>query len=254
LRVESVVLGDFEADVATAARLDRDVDVLWLTVKAPHLEAALDLAPAGRVGEAVVVPLMNGVDHVALLRDRYVHVLAASIAVESERVEPGLVRQKTPFAYVELAPGARRDELAEELRAAGLNVALGRDEPTVLWEKLGFLAALALTTTARGAPVGAVQAEPEWNARLMGCHDETVAVGLAEGATLDAPGFRQRMLDLEGGEIRTSMQKDFDAGRPLELDAIAGPVLRGGKRHGIATPATEELVRLVEARLAARAS
>jgi 2-dehydropantoate 2-reductase len=50
--------------------------------------------------------------------------------------------------------------------------------------------------------------------------------------------------------MRTSMQKDLDAGRPLELDAIAGPIVRGGRRHGVATPATEELVQLVEARQA----
>jgi 2-dehydropantoate 2-reductase len=50
-----------------------------------------------------------------------------------------------------------------------------------------------------------------------------------------------------------SMQKDFDAGRPLELDAIAGPIMRRGERHGIPTPVTEKLVRLVEARLAASA-
>jgi 2-dehydropantoate 2-reductase len=253
LRVESVLLGDFEADVARAPALDREVDVLWVSVKATQLEAALELAPPKRVGEAVVIPLLNGVDHIALLRERYEHVLAAAITVESERIEPGLVRQKTPFANVGLAPDLRRDEIAQELRAAGLGVALAPDEPTVLWEKLAFLAALALTTTAHGAPVGAVQADPEWAARLMHCHDETVAIGLAEGAELDPPKLRRRLLQFRGGEIRTSMQKDFDAGRPLELDAIAGPIVRGGERHGIATATTEELVRLVEARLAARA-
>ena len=46
------------------------------------------------------------------------------------------------------------------------------------------------------------------------------------------------------------MQKDVDAGRPPELDAIAGPILRGGERHGIPVPGTGELVRLVEARSA----
>ena len=98
LRVESAALGDFEVDVATAPALDREVDVLWVTPKAPQLEAALELAPPEGVGEAVVVPLMNGVDHVALLRARYERLLAGAIYVESERVGPGLVRQPTPFA------------------------------------------------------------------------------------------------------------------------------------------------------------
>ena len=250
LRIESVVLGDFEVEVATAPVLDREVDVLWVTPKATQLEAALELARPEIVGEAVVVPLLNGVDHVALLHERYRHVLAGAISVESERVEPGLVRQKTPFAFVVLAPGPRQDEIAEALRTAGLDVRLAPDEPTLLWEKLVYLAPLALTTTARGAPVGVVQADPDWLARLMQCHDEAVAIGLAEGAKLDAQNLRDVFLGFSGGELRTSMQKDFDAGRPLELDAIAGPIVRGGERHGIATPAADELVRLVEQRLA----
>jgi 2-dehydropantoate 2-reductase len=248
LRVESVALGDFEVPVATAPALDRDVDVVWVAPKATQLEAALELAPPERVGEAVVVPLLNGVDHVALLHGRYRRVLAGAISVESERVEPGFVRQKTPFARVVLAPGPSRDELADELRGAGFGVGVASDEATLLWEKLCFLAPLALTTTALGAPVGAVQADPDWRLRLASCHDETVAIALAEGATLDAPTVRRWLLEFPGGDMRTSMQKDFDAGRPLELDAIAGPIVRGGLRHGIATPATDELVRLVEAR------
>ena len=76
-----------------------------------------------------------------------------------------------------------------------------------------------------------------------------MAVGLAEGATLDLSALRS-LLDFPLGELRTSMQKDFDAGLPLELDAIAGPIVRGGRGHGLPTPATEELVGLIEARLA----
>ena len=49
--------------------------------------------------------------------------------------------------------------------------------------------------------------------------------------------------------MRTSIQQDFDAGRPLELDAIGGPIVRSGVRHGPTTAATEELIRLIEQRL-----
>jgi 2-dehydropantoate 2-reductase len=250
-RVESVVLGNFEAEVRTAAALRGHVDVLWVTVKAPQLEAALELAPPERAGDAAVVPLLNGIDHVSVLRAQYGSVLAASIVVESERVEPGLVRHLRG-TRVALAPGERRDAIADELRSVGFDVAFGPDEATVLWEKLALIAPLALTTTALGAPVGAVQAEPEWASRLIRCHDETVAVGLAFGGSLDPPKLR-RVFDSADGDLRTSMQKDFDAGRRLELDAIAGPVVRGGLQRGIATPATAELASFVEERLAERA-
>src|ERR671911_2953626 len=243
IRVESAVLGEFEADVALASELDRDVDVLWLSPKAPQLEAALALAPVERAGRAVVVPMLNGVDHVARLRESYERVLAAAIRVESERVEPGVVRQPTPFARVDLAPGPGSDDVAVELLAAGLQVELGPDEATVLWEKLALLGPLALTTTAAGAPAGAVQAAPEWSDRLFACHREAVAVGAAEGASLDGEALPALLATPLGG-MRTSMQKDFEAGRPLELDAIGGAIVRGGRRHDLQTPATAGLIRL----------
>src|SRR5918995_7135961 len=106
LRVESAMLGDVELDVPAASILDRAVDVLWVTPKATQLDAALELVPPDRLGECVVVPLLNGLDHVALLRARLGadRVVAGAIAVESERVEVGKIRQKTAFADVTLAP------------------------------------------------------------------------------------------------------------------------------------------------------
>ena len=93
-----------------------------------------------------------------------------------------------------------------------------------------------------------MQAAPEWSERLFACHREAVAVGAAEGATLDGEAL-ESLLGTPLGEMRTSMQKDFDAGRPLELDAIGGPIVRSGVRHGLPTAATEELIRLIEQRL-----
>ena len=134
--------------------------------------------------------------------------------------------------------------MAGELRAAGLQVELGPDEATVLWEKLALLGPLALTTTAAGVPAGAVQSATGWFMSLFSSHREAVAVGTAEGARLDGPAL-EALLSTPLGEMRTSMQKDFDAGRPLELDAIAGPIVRGGERHGLATPTTARLIRQV---------
>ena len=48
--------------------------------------------------------------------------------------------------------------------------------------------------------------------------------------------------------MQSSMQKDVAAGREPELDAIAGPILRGGTRYGIPVPVTAELARLVQSR------
>src|SRR5919205_4423141 len=71
LRVESEMLGTFEVPVRVTDRLDEPFDVVWITVKATALEAALEAVPEEKLGGGVVVPLLNGVDHVAQLRERY---------------------------------------------------------------------------------------------------------------------------------------------------------------------------------------
>ena len=97
IHVESVVLGEFDVDVPASSRLDRPVDVLWITVKAPQLDEALSVASPAVAPEAVVVPLLNGVDHVARLRAVFGDlVIPGAIRVESERDGPGHVVQASP--------------------------------------------------------------------------------------------------------------------------------------------------------------
>ena len=244
LAVESVVLGDFEVEVPAVAQLDRTVDVLWVTPKAPALEAALALAPPEQVGEAVVIPFLNGIDHVALLRERYRSVVAGAIRVESERAATAHIRQLSPFLLIDLS-GA--EDVAAELQAAGLDTRVRPDEISLLWDKLAVLAPIALATTALEGSLGAVRGD----ARFQDCRDEAIAVARAFGAEIDADALRA-MIEAAPGETRSSMQKDVAAGRPPELDAIAGPILRGGSGHGIAVPNTEELAGLVAARVSER--
>jgi 2-dehydropantoate 2-reductase len=241
IRVESVVLGDFEVGVPATSILDRDLDVLWVTPKATQLEAALRLVPADRLGDSVVVPLLNGLDHVALLREHFGdRVLAASIAIESERVDVGHFRQKSAFAQVALAPGERSAQICAELSDAGLGCRIGASEAEVLWQKLAILAPIALTTTALQAPLSAVVADPAWRQRLEGCVREVAAVASAEGVAFDPDAALARYEQI--GDLRSSMQKDRAAGRPLELDAIGGAVVRTARRNAVAVPVTQELV------------
>ncbi len=240
LTVRSDVLGSFEVEVPAASELDREVDALWVAVKAMHLEAALQLAPPERVADATVVPLLNGTEHVHLLRRRYRNVVAGAIRVESERASDWQIRQSSPFLRVDLA-GA--DALAAELQHAGLETRVRDDEPTLLWEKLAFLAPLALATTALEAPLGDVRGDE----RYRRAQEEALAVASAEGARIDADALKA-LAAAAPDSMRSSMQKDVTARRPPELDAIAGPILKGGERHGIEVTATRELADMIEAR------
>src|SRR3954463_7376657 len=93
LTVESNMLGTFKVPVRVVESLDDPVDVLWITVKATALEAALQAVSEQELEGGVVVPLLNGVDHVERLRESYgpERVLPGTIRVEAEQVEPGRV-------------------------------------------------------------------------------------------------------------------------------------------------------------------
>ena len=242
LVVQSVVLGDFEIAVTAAASLDRTVEVLWVAVKATHLRQSFALAPPDDVADATVIPLLNGLDHMVALRERYRAVVAGAIRVESERVSPGRIRQTSPFLRIDLC-GASAG-VVSDVNAAGIDCRVRDDEATLLWDKLAFLAPVALATSALDAPLGDVRSDD----RYVRCKQEVVTVARSEGAHVDPHGLAA--LEAAAPDTtRSSMQKDIAAGREPELDAIAGPIVSGARRHGIDVPATEELVQLVAARL-----
>jgi 2-dehydropantoate 2-reductase len=241
------MLGTFEVPVRVTDRLDEPFDIVWITVKATALEAALEALPEQELGDGVMVPLLNGIDHVLRLRQRYgpERVLPGTIRVEAEQLGPGRVLQSSPVAEVQVAPSpttqARAEALADELRASGLSCELSDDEVTMLWSKLCFLGPFALTTTASGGTLGVIRSDASWWARLETCVKEACAVGVAEGAKV-APEPILAALEGAPDAFRSSMQKDVAAGRVPEIDAIAGPILRGGSKHGIDVSATQALV------------
>jgi 2-dehydropantoate 2-reductase len=116
-----------------------------------------------------------------------------------------------------------------------------------MWGKLVFLAPFALSTTAANKTVGEILSDPEWRAQGEACVREACAVALAEGAKVDAESILA-WVKTAPANMRSSMQKDVERGNPPELDAIAGPILRGAARHGIEVPATKKLVAAVERR------
>ncbi|MFF4341228.1 ketopantoate reductase family protein [Kitasatospora sp. NPDC001540] len=239
LRVESAQFGDFTAAVEADTRLREAVDAVFVTVKQTSLEEALDRVPPPVLGNAVLVPLLNGLDHLRLLRERYpsAEVVAGTIRVEATRTAPGRIEHTSPFADLELA--APLDGFAERLRHAGLGVTLRSDETAMLWDKLAFLAPLALLTTRHRADAGTVRSDrrPE----LLTVLDEITAVARAAGAPVTAETVLSSF-DRVPETMKSSMQRDAEAGRPLEVDAIGGAVLRAGAAHRVETPVTARLV------------
>lgn len=248
LQLESP-FGNFSVPVARAAEVP-PADVLWIAVKATQLEAALS-SFTNPDSVSAIVPLLNGIDHLALLRARYgaERVIASTIAVETERVAPGHIVHRSPFATLNMSSAGRTllGTTLEELQKIGFACRFVDHEPTLMWSKLVFLAAFALTTTAGDITTGEILADPTWRQLGLSCIREASAVANAEGAKIDADAVIAAVSKMPGN-MRSSMQKDVEQGRTPELDAIAGPILRGAARHRIDVPTTKKLVAAVEQR------
>jgi 2-dehydropantoate 2-reductase len=241
-------LGQVSGPVALATRLEEAVDLLWVTPKATQLEAALGAVP--ELGRArLVVPLLNGVDHVGLLRAQFgaARVIPGTIAAELERAAPGRIVHRSQFARFGFAAAGQTalSGVAETLARFGCTVGFEPDELTLLWRKLVMLAPMALITTAARRTVGELRADAIWARRFEESAREACTVATAEGASVDVEQVLATLRSFPGS-LRSSMQKDVAAGRPPELDAIGGPILRGGRSHGIPVPVTAELVAAIK--------
>ncbi|PAZ12228.1 2-dehydropantoate 2-reductase [Streptomyces sp. SA15] len=246
IRVRSGQFGDFTARVEADTALREPVDACLVAVKHTSLDAALDRLPPETLGDGLVVPLLNGVEHPATLRARYRpdRVAPAVIRVESTRVAPGVIEHGSPFAEVDLAgddvPKERLDALAQALTAAGPTTRVLADESAALWAKMSFLAPFALLTTRHGLPLGDVRTHHR--EELTTLVEETAAVSAACGGPAD-PAQALARYDAFPPQMKSSMQRDAEAGRPLELDAIGGALLRAAARHGVDVPVTARLMR-----------
>ena len=251
--VRSILLGDFVEHPAAVTELRQTPDALIVATKAVGLLEALDRI---RCEPPLILPLLNGLDHLTVLRDRFVtppgdpaRVVAGAIRIEADRPQPGLAVHTSPFLRIDIAsddPQAARaiEALAQTLRAADVPVWVLTSEADVLWSKLVRLNALACTTSAFDLPLGPIRDTPELRAELVGAVQEASAVARAEGADLPDGGVLGE-LDAAHATLGSSMARDIAEGRVPELDAIPGAVLRAGARHGLPCPTIERLVALI---------
>jgi 2-dehydropantoate 2-reductase len=251
LIVDSARLGPFAARPSAVTTLDRPADALVVATKAKDLDAGLERVQAE---PALVVPLLNGLDHLETLRERFgPRAVAGSIRIEAYRTDATHIRQPSLFLRVDMATENPRmrdavEALAATLNGAGVPARVMASEAQAMWGKLVRLNALALMTSAYDQPLGPIRSTPELRDELRACVDEATAVANADGAAVSPATVMAELTDAHD-TLGSSMQRDIAAGVEPELDAIAGSVLRAAARHGVPCPTIERLA----ARVAERA-
>jgi 2-dehydropantoate 2-reductase len=228
------------------AELTEPVAVLLITVKAHQLEEALEQVEPTAVQDAVVIPLLNGLEHLAVIRARLGARVAAGTISRFEAYRVGRVQiiQKTPSALVTFASSElASDELeraAALLDRGAFEVLIGESEKQVLWDKAARLAVLAAATSLTQQPIGALLDDPTWRGRIEEAISEACAIAAADGVKL-LPSTQWAIIGEMDYDLTTSTARDLEAGRPSELDAIAGSVVRVGERLGVPCPVLSDL-------------
>lgn len=268
LRIESIK-GDFTIQPAAATQDPSavgPVDVVIVGVKTWQVpEAAVAMRPL--VGpDTLVVPLQNGVDATEQLagvldasRPRP-HVIGGLCRIVSMVVGPGVIRHAGMEPYIAFNRlDGRVDERVKLLEAAfaraGVNVEVPSDVTAALWSKFVFIASFSGVGAVTRVTAGVLRSIPETRALLEAAAAEIMEVGSARGVSLPADVVPRTlaMVDALPENGTASMQRDIMSGRPSELEAQNGAVVRLGSEAGVETPVNTFLyASLLPQELAAR--
>jgi 2-dehydropantoate 2-reductase len=224
------------------------VDVVLVGVKSWQVpEAAHAMRPL--IGPATfAVPLQNGVEAASQLASVLGpdHVLAGLCGTLSWVIGPGRIRSIGQVHFVKIGElDNRPSERAERLRAAferaGVTVEIPSDMRQALWGKFLFVVSLGGVGAVARAPVGVLRAVPETRQMLTRCMQEILAVArarqvpMADTIVTDTMAF----VDSLAPDGSTSLQRDIAEGKPSELEAWNGAVVRLGREAGVSTPLHE---------------
>ncbi|WP_353808707.1 2-dehydropantoate 2-reductase [Agromyces sp. SYSU T00194] len=237
-----------EASVITDPAQATPVDWVLVTTKAYDAEGAARWLPGLMHETTRVAIVQNGVEHVERFApwvdsDRLLPVM---IDLPAERSAPGVVRQRG--AGVLTVPDSPAGvAFVRVFAGSGLDVRTTDDMTTALWRKLCINSVGALNAVTLAPPrIARDDAVAELMREIV---HEAVAVGRAEGAELpdDLADEIVAAYRAGPGDGINSLHADRLAGRPMEIDARNGAIVRAGARHGIPTPRNELLVALLGA-------
>jgi 2-dehydropantoate 2-reductase len=226
--------------------LTQPVELLLVTVKAPALEEAIERIDPHAVADGVVVPLLNGIEHMEALHARFgPRAAAGSIShLQAFRIGRVQIAETTPPPLITIAsdelPRSEVESAADLLRTGGMEVRVAQSEMRVLWHKAARMAALSAATAATGRTVGQLRRDNDWRPRLQEAIAEACRVAEADGVGLRASAQWEIIEDMDPATT-TSAARDVAAGRRSELDAVVGGVLRAGARLGVETPVLRDL-------------
>ncbi|MBI2880732.1 MAG: 2-dehydropantoate 2-reductase [Candidatus Tectomicrobia bacterium] len=253
LRVESPSEGDFSLP-PEAVRATEDpgevgpADWVFFAVKGPDTERAASALPPLLRSGTFILTVQNGVDSAERIAGVLARggarpdVLPGAVYIEATLVSPGVVRhaggpRRLVFGERTGAPTPRAEAVREVFGRTGVPVELTERIEAALWSKFLYICPMSGMTAVTRRGLRAILDLPETRALYHSALREVEAVARARGVDLP-PDAVQRVIAFSDGlpDMRSSLQKDLEADKPLEIESLAGAAVRLGKEAGVPTP------------------
>ena len=227
------------------------VDLALLTTKTYHNGVAVP-AMAPMVGpDTAILCLQNGIDSYVPLVDAFPDavVLPGAAYIEAGRACPGVVTQAGDIVRIvtgsvrgsDPSHQARAGVVCAAFREADVPAETQDDIAVTLWTKFLFITTMAGTTSLAREYLRDLLPRPEWHKIIVGCMEEIELAGRASGVDLSPTIVADTLNYMESakGAMSASMHADLLAGRPMELEALNGAVVRAGESAGVPTPVND---------------
>src|SRR5882757_9136577 len=229
----------------TAEEIDTPYDVVFLSVKAYALEAAMNDFAAAVGPETIIFPVLNGMRHIDILTKRFgEHAVIGGVCLVAAEIDhQGRIVQLADFQR--LVYGERNGEttprpkaLDATLQGAGFDARLSPEIMQVMWEKWIQLASLGAITCLMRGTIGEIVAAPGGADLSIDVVNESAAVATACGHKPSEKVLSRHAaaMTAPGSSLTSSMYRDLRKGAPVEADHILGDFIQRGDAHKVATP------------------
>lgn len=224
------------------------VDAVLVALKAWQVSDAARAMRSMIGADTAVVPLQNGVEAPAQLAAVLGagHALGGLCGTICFVAGPGRIRSMGPpnfirFGELDNRKSERTQRLAQAFAGTPIKAEVPDDIVKALWEKFVFVVSFGATGFLTRSPIGVIRSIPETRALLQRCLQEVYDVGRARNVALTDTFVADSMafLDKLPPGATTSLQRDLADGKPSELEAWSGAVVRLGREAGVPTPLHE---------------
>jgi 2-dehydropantoate 2-reductase len=224
------------------------VDVVLVGVKTWQVKDAAHAMRPMMKPQTFVVPLQNGVEAAAELAAVLgaQHVLGGLCGTISRVISPGHILSIGETNFIKFGEldnrlSERTRELQQAFERAGVKAEVPADIQAATWEKFIFVAPYGGIGAVTRATAGVIRSLPETRRMLERGMREILEVARAHQVSLPE-GIVERsmgLMDALAESATTSLQRDISAGKPSELEAWNGAVVRLGREANVPTPLHE---------------